>query len=287
LAHPKHYRTAPETWFHFSCCGKLLIWRFSFPWYHVRKSMKSIWLFLLFPAATLPQRIDQLRPAGQAIVSPVAIRRVRAEYTAEARVAGLQGTVSLYLEVEPDGRPSNVKVLHGLGLGLDAKAIQAVQQWQFSPATRDGQPVRLGQSTNINFQLDNGGPWRIRLAAYRVVHDNRRHELLVKPLLSSYTAPDSRTCPIDGGRAIIGIVVGTDGIPRIARPLTSSDLVGEATAKAIESWRYVPATADGAPREANGSIEFECGPPLSVPGNLVNWNSRRCYPTQLDIQNRP
>ena len=228
--------------------------------------MKRIWLILLIPACALPQPTPLRLPSGPVNI-PVAIKTVEAEYTMEARTAGLQATVSLYLVVNPDGNPSGIKVLHGLGLGLDEKAVQAAQQWHFKPATIDGQPVSPGQSTNISFHLDSRGPWRIRLAAYRVAHDNDRHELLVKPVLSRYTLPDPQACPTDGGRAIIQVVVGADGTPRIVKALTASDPVSEAVAKAIESWQYVPATADGKPREANGSIEFECGPPLPVPGN--------------------
>jgi len=229
--------------------------------------MKRIWLVLLIPASALPQRIDQLRQPGADIVSSGVAQMYRPEYTAEARAAGLQGTVSLYVDVGPDGSPSKIKVLHGLGLGLDEKAVKAAQQWQFKPATRDGQPISLGQSANINFRLDDAGPWRIRMAAYRVVHNGRPYEVLVKPVLSRYTAPDPLVCPGEGGRAIVGIVVGTDGIPHIVRPLDSSDALWEAAAKAIESWQYVPGTADGNRRESNGSIEFECGKTLPVPGN--------------------
>lgn len=100
-----------------------------------------------------------------------------------------------------------------------------------------------------------------------MVRNSSRHELFVKPVLSRYTAPDPEVCPAGGGRAIIETAVGADGVPRIVRPLTSSDLVSEAAAKAIESWQFVPGTADGKPREANGSIEFECGPSLPVSGN--------------------
>jgi TonB family protein len=58
--------------------------------------------------------------------------KVDAPYTAEARAAGLQGTVSLYVELSPNGKPSDVEVMEGLGLGLDAAAVNAVKRWEFS-----------------------------------------------------------------------------------------------------------------------------------------------------------
>lgn len=121
--------------------------------------MKRLCLALLIATSAISQRIDQLRPPGGAIISPVAIRAVGAEYTPEARAAGLQGTVSLYADLDADGNPSRIKVLHGLGLGLDEKALQAVQQWQFKPATRDNQPIELGRS--IRYQLSSEQRWTV------------------------------------------------------------------------------------------------------------------------------
>ncbi len=193
----------------------------------------------------------------------VLVTRIEPEYTAEARAAGLQGIVSLFLSVQADGVPANVHVMHGLGLGLDEKAVQAVQQWRFKPGT-----ASAGQSAELSFHLDDGGPWRIRLAAYSVKRDNMHSEILAKPLLSRYTAPDPAACPAGGGSAIVAALVGTNGSPREIRPEIAGDPLGEAAAKAIKSWRFQPGTANGKPREANASIEFECGPfpPPAVAG---------------------
>jgi TonB family protein len=77
------------------------------------------------------------------------------KYTSEARKAGLQGTVLMSLVVGTDGVPQNVKVLRGLGLGLDEKAIEAVEGWRFKPATRDGEPLAMPAQVEVNFQLHN------------------------------------------------------------------------------------------------------------------------------------
>jgi TonB family protein len=178
-------------------------------------NMKRMWLAFLISTAALAQRPG---PAP-AIVSAVQTRNAQAEYTAEARAANLQGNVSLYVFVDPEGKPSGIKVLHGLGLGLDEKAIEAVKLWQFKPATLDGQPVGLGQSADVPFTMAGGGAWRIRLAAYSVVRNRTRPEVLTKPMLTRYTAPDSAACPAEGGRAMVSMVVGTDGVPQMVTAL--------------------------------------------------------------------
>lgn len=59
-------------------------------------------------------------------------------YTDEARKAKLQGTVTLHVLVEKDGRASDVRIIRGLGLGLDDRAVEAVRNWRFVPAKDAG-----------------------------------------------------------------------------------------------------------------------------------------------------
>jgi periplasmic protein TonB len=59
------------------------------------------------------------------------------EYTEEARKTKLQGTVTLRVLVTADGKAGRVKIVKGLGLGLDERAMDTVRQWRFQPA-RDG-----------------------------------------------------------------------------------------------------------------------------------------------------
>jgi TonB family protein len=84
---------------------------------------------------------------------PKPLRSPEPAYSEEARIAKLQGTVSLTLEIGPDGLPRNVQVLQGVGLGLDEKAAEAVRQWIFQPGARDGQAVTVAASVEVNFRL--------------------------------------------------------------------------------------------------------------------------------------
>ena len=90
---------------------------------------------------------------GGGVSAPQLIRRVDPEYSEEARKAKHQGTVELYVEVEPDGRAHKILVRRSLGLGLDEKAIEAVRQWTFKPALKDGKPVTVGALVTVHFRL--------------------------------------------------------------------------------------------------------------------------------------
>jgi len=90
---------------------------------------------------------------GGGVTAPVLLHKIEPEYSEEARKAKYQGTVLLYIEVSPDGRATNIKVARSLGLGLDEKAIEAVRQWKFKPGYKNGQPVTVAATIEVNFRL--------------------------------------------------------------------------------------------------------------------------------------
>jgi protein TonB len=90
---------------------------------------------------------------GGGISAPQAVSTPDPEYTEEARNAKTQGTCVLWMIVDDQGRPRDIKVVHGLGFGLDAKAVEAVKQWRFQPAMKDGRPVNVQISVEVGFKL--------------------------------------------------------------------------------------------------------------------------------------
>ena len=75
------------------------------------------------------------------------------EYSEAARKARYQGTVILAIDVDTSGRATNIRVTHGLGLGLDEKAIDAVKKWVFRPAMAAGRPVIAPAQVEVTFHL--------------------------------------------------------------------------------------------------------------------------------------
>jgi TonB family protein len=91
---------------------------------------------------------------GGSVLAPRALSTPDPEYTEQAREAKLQGMCVLRLIVGADGKPRDIKVVRSLGMGLDEKAIAAVSQWAFSPATKDGLPVPVQISVQVSFRLN-------------------------------------------------------------------------------------------------------------------------------------
>jgi protein TonB len=77
----------------------------------------------------------------------------RSLYTDDARAAGIEGRVRLELSLDDTGAVTSVKVLAGLGHGLDEAAANAARHMSFSPATRDGKPVPSKFVFTMRFEL--------------------------------------------------------------------------------------------------------------------------------------
>ena len=187
------------------------------------------------------------------------IKEVKPEYTPEARAAGLQGSVVLYLEISAAGEVETAHVIQSLGLGLDEKAIEAVKQRRYEPAILDGKPVEIEQSGEVRFLLDPPTPWRIHRSALKVdVAGVKRVNQLSKPLLKQYVSPAHEACPADGGFVIVSLKIDEDGMPGQVALEEPADAMGDAALKAIQSWRFQPGSLNGKPRTASANIEMEC-----------------------------
>lgn len=71
------------------------------------------------------------------LIQPVCMYCPSPTYTDDARHGKVQGTVTLHVLVGPDGRARQIRVIRGVGFGLDERAVETVRSWKFSPA-RDG-----------------------------------------------------------------------------------------------------------------------------------------------------
>ncbi len=76
------------------------------------------------------------------------------EYSTAAREAKVQGTCLLSLLVEPDGHAHDIKLARSLEPTLDEKAVEAVKNWTFKPAMKDGLPVPARITVEVNFHIE-------------------------------------------------------------------------------------------------------------------------------------
>jgi TonB family protein len=99
------------------------------------------------------QAEEKVYKVGAGITPPKLLTKVEPKYTQEARDAKIQGSVKLKTIVTSDGVAKDIEVLEGLDTGLDQAAIDAVTKWTFQPATKDGKPVSVIATIEVNFRL--------------------------------------------------------------------------------------------------------------------------------------
>ena len=86
------------------------------------------------------------------LTAPRVISQVDPQFTKEAKRAKIYGQVSLLLVVNSAGKATNIRVVQGLGYGLDEKAIEAIGKWKFRPAMKDGTPVAVEITVLMDFR---------------------------------------------------------------------------------------------------------------------------------------
>lgn len=96
---------------------------------------------------------DPVYKVGEGVTPPRIVKSQPPEYSKSAKEEGIEGTVLLWLIVNSQGFPEQVKVQKALGHGLDQKAVDAVRRWKFAPATKDGAPVAVMINVEVNFKL--------------------------------------------------------------------------------------------------------------------------------------
>lgn len=100
--------------------------------------------------------LDKPMHVGGKVQKPIVVYTAEAEFSQQAREAKYSGIVSVYLWVDKDGKPSHIRVVRGAGMGLDEKAVEAVRQYRFKPATLDGQPVTVDMYVDVSFHYGDG-----------------------------------------------------------------------------------------------------------------------------------
>jgi protein TonB len=101
---------------------------------------------------------------GGGVTPPHVIQQAEPEFSPEARKKKLGGDVLVSVVVDADGNPTDIKVERSLAdkvdpklrkaaLTLDAKAIEAVAKYKFTPAMKQGKPVPVKLFIDVNFQI--------------------------------------------------------------------------------------------------------------------------------------
>jgi len=98
------------------------------------------------------ESFDKRLRVGGDIKEPKKIKHVPPQYPQIAQTAKVQGVVIIEATIGPNGAVQEAKVLRSIPL-LDAAALDAVRQWQFTPTLLNGVPVPVIMTVTVNFTL--------------------------------------------------------------------------------------------------------------------------------------
>ena len=111
---------------------------------------------LILPIAVTRQSVHaqgKVYKIGNGVSQPSIISKVEPDYTPEAKDAKIEGIVRLQVEITTAGNAENIVVVKSLDPGLDANAVTAVSNWRFKPGMKDGEPVAVYATIEVNFHL--------------------------------------------------------------------------------------------------------------------------------------
>ncbi len=106
----------------------------------------------------VPTVCNKTNPPLSCATPPRVVSAPAPEASQQAGAKEMKGVCVLKIMVEADGSTSHVRVVKGLGMGLDEKAIEAVKKWTFKPALLRGKPVAVEVAVEVDFPpLLSGG----------------------------------------------------------------------------------------------------------------------------------
>jgi TonB family protein len=190
--------------------------------------------------------------------------RTEPDYAEEARIARLQGTVLISLVVGEDGAPRNVRAIKSLGFGLDEQAIEAISTWRFAPGQKEGNPVPVLTTIEVNFVLPGPkGYWHLAQATF-----NPPEGASIPSLVKPEFPPD------DPAREPASVAVTFDvdehgnpinlHVEKSSDPRSEDDVI-----TAVREWRFKPGIRNGMPVVVPLTLEFyrsgSSPPPAKIP----------------------
>jgi len=187
------------------------------------------------------------------------------EYSDEARLAELEGTVIVTAASGADqsGRPEDLRVTQSLGLGLDEKALLAVQQWRFKPNSK---PTSVAVDFSLHFKPSR---WHLIGVDFHNPQGASRPTVLSAfypagaGVFNSTAIEEGRLLGAIGRQAFVALTFDVDeqGVPtHIQVTRTSADVWNDQATAVLRGWRFASGMKDGRPVSVSCTFDFAWGP---------------------------
>ncbi len=214
--------------------------------------MRSVrWAIVALWCASAAGQQGPVYRVGGGVKAPIVLEKQEPDYSEEARLAKLQGSILLSVTVGEDGVTRDLRVRRSLGLGLDEKALEAVSHWRFTPATKDAQPVPVAIDIEVNFRMmASAREWHLARATFTAPEGATLPAVMKAP----YPTPSGTA---EQGSVALAFDVDEQGMPANIHVENSSDPQWEREVIALfREWRFQAAMRNGGAVVSRGSMEF-------------------------------
>jgi TonB family protein len=208
------------------------------------------------PASDAPDAAPQIPREPDDLISPRVLSRVEPEYSTEAMLARLEGTVAVTVSVAEDGSIAGVHVLKSLGLGLDEAALSALKGWKFAPGSVSGKPVAMLTEIPVDFRLPSRKPgWHVTRIQFEKP-DNATRPVLMSagsfvPLQKGSDLAEEALIDTAISRipdATITMEIDTSGVPsKLAVQSGSLPIWEDDAIRTVGHWRFQPGSIGQSP----------------------------------------
>lgn len=96
-----------------------------------------------------------LTPLRAEFEAPVPVRTVAPEFPSDMKRQGISGLVMVNCQIDREGHVQDPKVIKATNEAFSEPAVEAVKQWKFKPAHRDGNPVAVRVTIPMKFSLED------------------------------------------------------------------------------------------------------------------------------------
>lgn len=222
------------------------------------KDVGLLFVLILMQTGSSSNRVTQI---GEDASTPTPVLESAPEYTEEARLAGLEGTVLLSMIIDANGHPEDISVKRPLGLGLDERAVETVSTWRFRPAKRGGHPVSVKATVEVSFRArevyTRSSAHQFEPSWHLVRARCFPPEGASRPIVESAEHPTSSNS-LPSAMLSVSFEVDPNGMP------TNFDQVPDLDAKhelisMLKNWRFKPALKQATPLPSSCTFDFVWG----------------------------
>ncbi len=219
---------------------------------------------------------------GEVQVQPKPLKREPPIYPYTLRRLGIPGRAELAFTITVEGRVADAFVVRSSHPAFEESALNAIREWRFAPAMKDGRPVAMKTALLLEFEVDGRSVQEFKVAMPAAWPPNVPEALRfdVPPKLDRIELP---VYPVEDllagrkGKVTLAYVVGPDGrVSEVtALPGAPSVAMASAAVAALQEWRFTPAGKKGKPSHALLRIEIEFSPDGNSGHAVVTDSTKR------------